>query len=201
LLTVKAAVRTVLCIAALVNGPGTCGQAVAAQESKSEQLLVAAKRGDVDATLALGELGEDVVEPLRQLLAQSGLSEYSLDAVRTALAKLGDESQFAIIKAQLTSESPMVQRAAVKKMVYVGGRRGFGALVELLAPSYWIDTSNQTSAPTGVRDRVVFLPLGYVAMSALIRTAPNSAVPREAEPNQADAAVWEKWWLEVGSKL
>jgi HEAT repeat protein len=167
------------------------------------QLTRAAERGDTQAILNLGTLGDKSSIPLlTPIAAQPDTGFHSAPAnARMALAKMGVEAEFDRIVKELQSEDPAIQYNAVQKLEYVRGTKAIKVLIGLLSDNKW-RVSQADPGPHGEPplDKVFYEPQSFAAMQALARIVRYPPVPRSREPKEADAILWQKWWAEVGNK-
>jgi hypothetical protein len=150
--------------------------------------------GFPDAILDLGTHGDRQALPVLQRLAQLGdtrIRAERFDSIRgraqAALAKLGDQDEFAAIVAELESPNSV---DAVQKLQYVGGRKAAVALLESLVdvkfladfPDWKFDGDH---APGVIFDH------DEAIERALIKMVIN---PPDTTGEQRNKSKWLDWW-------
>jgi len=166
----------------------TLQQAVAASASaKALKAKVDAQESDV--ILEAAKTGDKSLIPYLKLLA-TGEFKRTIEGsaafeAHVALVKLGEEEASTEIFAELDSESPRVQNAAIAKFALVGNKVAYKKLYELLD-----DIANRSSETTdvayGSKSRTVMVYLG--------RTVDNPPLLPNGNVNYYDISVWKAWF-------
>lgn len=104
------------------------------------------------------------------------------------------------IIAALHGDDPDAQDAAIRSLERIGNDAAVAMLAECLEHDEWRQAKGfdpDWRGPSGERPqgRMVYEPLGHLAVKALARLVPNPPRPAPADPvTEEDVAAWKAWW-------
>ncbi len=152
--------------------------------------------------LKLGNMGDTNALPILKKYSERATLKHSWlveGAAQVSLAKLGDNEAFQEVMREFSSDDPIVQSDAFKKMGMIGGKKAIKILAGYLGDfkSPKSKTPPPGAGPNGERAQGVleFFPKAHLAAQALANAV--SPRPTQTDPDfysEDDIKKWSEWW-------